>query len=96
MENLNYNNIVKNKEKLFMTIKELLVILKRFPKTAEVKLNGNTNIKVAATCDSDNNWAINLTEKIIDENEKSFQETQKSFDKMEVLNYNNIVDKEHK
>lgn len=43
-----------------MTAKELITILKRFPKDAIILVNGVPNPDFNATCDTDEHWALNL------------------------------------
>lgn len=43
-----------------MTAKELIQILKRFPKNAQIAVNGSIHLDFNATCDTDNNWVLNL------------------------------------
>lgn len=43
-----------------MTAKELITILKRFPKDAVILVNGVPNPDFNATCDTDEHWALNL------------------------------------
>lgn len=45
-----------------MTAKELITILKRFPKDAQITINGTANPKFNATCDIDDNWTLDLSE----------------------------------
>lgn len=43
-----------------MTAKELITILKRFPKDAIILVNSVPNPDFNATCDTDEHWALNL------------------------------------
>ena len=45
-----------------MTAKELITILKRFPKDAQITINGNVNPEFNASCDTDDNWTLDLSE----------------------------------
>ena len=46
-----------------MTAKELITILKRFPKDAIILVNGTPDPDFNATCDTDEHWALNLIER---------------------------------
>ena len=45
-----------------MTAKELITILKRFPKDAQITINGTANPEFNASCDTDDKWTLDLSE----------------------------------
>lgn len=59
-----------------MTAKELITILKRFPKDAIILVNGAPDPDFNATCDTDEHWALNLIEAAPEPSEEP-QETSK-------------------
>lgn len=71
---IHYTIIVKlRKEKRQMTNKELIKILRRFPKSSIIKINSSSQIEITAQRNQLNEWTLRLAvnEKLIDENEKS-------------------------
>lgn len=45
-----------------MTAKELITILKRFPKNAEISINNKMPPQFNASVNNDNQWVIDLSE----------------------------------
>lgn len=44
-----------------MTLKQLLKILRRFPRKAAVKVQGNEDFTIAATQDQSGQWTIHIS-----------------------------------
>lgn len=63
-----------------MTNKELIKILKLFPKAATIQVQGSTSLQVKAKQDHRSNWIVEIdgvNEKQLQENEKSSCQNQK-------------------